>query len=65
MRKFEEYELFGPQGPFAAPQKQSYTDDSYDEEEDLLELEKAWEIGFERGERQASEESLGGESDDY
>ena len=65
MRKFEENELFGPQGPFAASQKQSYADDSYDEEEDLLELEQPWELGFERGERMAREESLGGESDDY
>ncbi len=65
-RYHDEMELLEQQNPLAPKQKLSY-DDDYDEamqEEDLLETESAWELGFERGERMASEEFLGG-ADDY
>jgi len=61
MKKFNELEML--ESPFNKPLRYNDTDDAVSEE-DLLEGAAAWELGFERGERMASEEHLGGQ-DDY
>jgi len=62
MKKFDEMEMLW-ESPFAKPLRFEDVDDG-NQEEDLLEVESAWELAFERGARMASEEFLG-ETDDY